>query len=78
MPNVRRPVRELIPRIGIVPPLYVDTVESSPSVGMDETAKELARVRLHQLLLPALQGDRPLVLLARAMLRKQAAPQQPI
>src|SRR5688572_6909876 len=76
--DVLRAVRELIPRILVVPPLDVDAVNASPPVGIDEAPKEWLRVRLDDGLLPRDESDAPLVLSTRTMLREEAEPGAPV
>jgi hypothetical protein len=56
----------------------LDAVEVARPVRVDEPANELIWMSVDDALLPWLEGDAPLVLAARAVLREQARPVLPV
>ena len=73
--DVRRSVGEEVARISVSP--FSHSVDRPASVRMDQSSKQLARVGADDPVLPVLKHDRPMVLPARAVLRKEARPVLP-
>src|SRR5439155_4223192 len=77
-PDVVRPIRELIPGIGVVPALDANPVEAAPPVGVNQSTDEPARILLDDIALPRLEHDRARVLATGAVLWQQARPRLPV
>ena len=73
--DVRRSVGEEVAWLSVSPISH--SVESPASVRMDQSSKELARIGADDPVLPVLKHDRPMMLTARAVLRKEAGPVLP-
>jgi hypothetical protein len=71
-------VDEHVPRIDVDPVLLADEVGDPAAVGVEEAAQEMAGMSGNDFPLPISQHDRPVVLLARPVLRQQARPMRPI
>jgi hypothetical protein len=76
--NVSGPVDEQITRI-LIPAIPARewaayAVDDAAAIGMEEAARQSARMAGHDLLLPRFEFDAALVLPPQSMLRKQARP----
>jgi hypothetical protein len=75
--NVVRPIRELVPRIGVVLALHMDAIQTSPTVSVDEAAQERTWCGVDNGVLPIYEFDPPEMLPAGTMLGQEADPRPP-